>query len=437
MLDINLFWDILIIISSIIELWACKKIFDYTSDKKFSDTRLNTIMILIVLLMLILLKINVNPDVRIAVAMILTSTFYIINYNTNFLVGIMINLLYWMVLLGTDGLSMSIVIWINSIDNMNMLLINNLYRLESILLGKGILLTILGIYKIVKCEIELRKKDILYLGIPILANISSFFLIFKYVFKFSRENLINESQILNTSILLFLSNISIILVIKKIRRDSKLLIEKDIMKNNIDMQYKYYMNINENQLKMRQLYHDMKNHIICMKRLNECGYSNINYVENIENKLISLDNTFDTGNVLLDIILNEKKEVCNNHNIKFSCNINFTKCDFIDSEDVCSIFSNILDNAIEACEKINGNKKHVYLDGKIVNKFFILKAENTKCNEINVKNNKFITNKKDKYLHGLGIKSIKESVKKYKGETVIDYSDDKFTMKILIPVILD
>ncbi|MGX4601780.1 ATP-binding protein [Faecalimicrobium sp. JNUCC 81] len=437
MLENNLFWDVLIIISSTIELWACKKIFDYTSDKKFSNTILNTIMILIVLLMLILLKINLNPDIRIAIAMVLTSTFYILNYKTNFLVGIMTNLLYWMVLLGTDGLSMSIVIWVNSLDNMNMLLINNLYRLESILLGKGILLTILGIYKIVKCEIELRKKDILYLGIPILANISSFFLIFKYVFKFSRENLINESQILNISILLFLSNISIILVIKKIRKDSKLLIEKDIMRNNIDMQYKYYMNINENQLKMRQLYHDMKNHIICMKRLNECGYSNIDYIENIEDKLISLDNTFDTGNVLLDIILNEKKEVCNNHNIKFSCNINFTKCGFIDAEDVCSIFSNILDNAIEACEKINNNKRHIYLDGKIVNRFFILKAENTKCNEVNVKNNNFITNKKDKYLHGLGIKSIKESVKRYKGETVIDYSDDEFTMKILIPVTLD
>lgn len=436
MLESKCFWDVLIVLSSIIELWVCKKIFDYTSEKRLSDFRIHMRMYLIIVFILFLVQINVHPNIRMVVSIILTFIFYYINYNTRICSGVMITLIYWMVLLGVDALSMSTVIWVNSLDSINILLSNNLYRLQSIVLGKSALIAILYLYNIAKVEIELNKKDIIYLGIPIVANISSFFLIFKYVFQFSKYNLINESQILNISILLFLSNISIVLVIRKIRKDSKLLAEKDIMKNNIDKQYKYYMSLKENQTNVRELYHDMKNHIICMKKLYEYKYDNSIYIENIEKKLMSYDNSFDTGNILLDIILHEKKETCCSKNINFSCHINFTKCDFIEVEDVCSIFVNILDNAIEACEKINNDSKYISLEGKIIEKLFVLKVENSKSNKVNVKKNKVITDKENSFLHGLGLKSIENSVVKYKGETVIDYTEDRFIIKILIPVML-
>lgn len=436
MLDRKVFWDVLIVISSIIELWVCKKIFDYTSEKKYTNIRINSIMALIIILMLFLLKANIPPNIRISIAVILTFVFYITNYNTSISIAIMITLIYWMTLLGSDALSMSISIWISSLDSMDMLLVNSSYRLRSIVLGKSILILILGLYRLIKFEIELHKKDILYLGIPIVANIVSFFVIFKYVFQLSELKLINIKEVLYISILLFLSNLSIILVIRKIRKDSKLLAQKDMVQNNLKMQYKYYMNIKKNQDKIRQLHHDMKNHIICMRKLNQNGYDNESYIESIDKNIKSYENTFYTGNVLLDIILGEKKQICDNKNIKFLSSINFTKCDFIDSEDICSIFSNILDNAIEACTKINGNNKFISAEGKIVEKFFILKVENSKVNKINIKNNNFVTDKNNKFSHGLGISNIKNSVEKYNGETVINYTDDKFTIKILIPLML-
>ncbi|MCU9814610.1 GHKL domain-containing protein [Paraclostridium sp. AKS73] len=96
----------------------------------------------------------------------------------------------------------------------------------------------------------------------------------------------------------------------------------------------------------------------------------------------------------------------------------------------------MLDNSIEACEKINDCNKYISLEGKIIENFFVLKAENSKANKINIKDRKVITDKKDKFLHGLGIKSIKQSVKKYNGEVVIDYTEDKFILNILIPIVL-
>lgn len=436
MLDSKLCWNLLIVISYIIELWICKKVFDYTNEKKYSNTRINLIMNLIIIFMLFLLQIDVNPNIRLIVGIILTLIFYIFNYTTSIIIAIITTLIYWLILLEVDELSMSIAIWIHSLDSMDMLLFNDLYRLQSIVFGKSILILILFLYKLIKFETKLHKEDILYLKMPIISNIVLFFVVFKYIFKFSELKLISKNEIIYISILLFLSSLSTILIIRKIRSDSVLLAQKDMVQNNLKMQYKYYMSIKENQDKIKQLHHDMKNHIICMRKLNQNGYSNERYIESLERKIKSYENKFDTGNILLDIILIEKKKICDKKNIKFSSSINFTKCDFIDLEDICSIFSNILDNSIEACSKINENNKFIFLEGKVVEKFFVIKVENSKVNKINIKNNKFTTDKNNKFSHGLGISSIKNSVKKYNGETVIYYTDDRFIIKILIPLTL-
>lgn len=435
MLNSNLFWNIVIIISSIIELWSCKKVFDYISEKKTSNFRINMNMIIILLFMLTLLKLNVSPNIRISISIILTFCLYIFNYDSNFYSAIIITLLYWMVLLGIDALSMSTIIWMNSLKFQSNILLPNIYRLESITLGKGLLIINVYIYKLIKSEVKLNKSDISYFFIPVISNIMLFFIIFKYIFKFSDQDLISGFQIVTISIILILSNLSIILVIRKIIKNSILLAEYEVMKRNVNMQYKYYMNLKENQSKIRQLHHDMKNHIICIKKLNENGYDTKQYIETIESKIINKYNLFETGNVLLDIILNDKKEICEDKNIDFKCSINFSKCNFIEPQDICSIFSNILDNSIEACEKINENKRYISLEGKLIEKFFILKAENNKANKINVKNKKLRTDKDDSFLHGLGIKSIETTVKKYNGDIVIDYTDTEFILKLMIPLI--
>lgn len=436
MLDSKLFLNLLIVISYIIELWSCKKVFDYTNEKKYSNIRINLIMTLIIIFMVFLLQIDINPNIRIIIGIILTFIFYIINYDTSIIIAIITTLIYWLILLMVDELSMIILIWISSLDNMDMLIFNGSYRLQSIVFGKSILILMLFLYKLIKFKIKLHKKDSLYLKMPIIPNIILFFVVFKYIFKFSELKLISTNEILYILILLFLSSLSTILVIRKIRSNSILLSQKDMVQNNLKMQYKYYMSIKENQDKIRQLHHDMKNHIICMRKLNQNGYNNEKYIESLDKKIKSYENKFDTGNILLDIILIEKKQICDNKNIKFSSSINFTMCDFIDLEDICSIFSNILDNSIEACSKINENNKFIFIEGKVVEKFFIIKVENSKVNKINIKNNKFITDKNNKSSHGLGISSIKNSVKKYNGETVIHYTDDRFIIKILIPLII-
>lgn len=432
MLENRLCFNLSTVISYVIDLWICKKIFNYSNKKKYINISLNLIILLTVILILFMPQIYIKHNNLIIMGVISTSIIYI--YSNNITTAILLTLVYWLVLLKVDELSMSIAIKIHSLDSIDMLLFNDSYRLQSIVLGKIILIVLLFIYKLIRFECNLQKNDILYLKIPILSSVLLFFIVFKYIFEFLELNLISRNDIIYILIILFISSLSTVLVIRKIKSDSILLSQKEMVQNNLKMQYNYYMTIKENQDKIRQLHHDMKNHIICMRKLHENGYVDERYTDSLDRKIKSYENKFDTGNILLDIILMEKKQICDEKNIKFLSSINFTKCDFMALEDVCSIFSNILDNSIEACSKINNDDKFIFLEGKVVKKFFVIKVENSKVNKINIKNNKFITDKENKISHGLGISSIKNSVKKYDGETVIYYTDDRFIIKILIPI---
>ena len=65
-----------------------------------------------------------------------------------------------------------------------------------------------------------------------------------------------------------------------------------------------------------------------------------------------------------------------------------------------------------------------------------MKCSNTKTNYIVVDNkNNICTTKKDKNSHGLGIKSMRRAVETYNGEMIIDYSDNEFTVKMLLPLV--
>lgn len=79
--------------------------------------------------------------------------------------------------------------------------------------------------------------------------------------------------------------------------------------------------------------------------------------------------------------------------------MNFSKNNSMDIVNVCTIFSNIIDNAIEACDKIDEHNisKKIILKSKYIDGFYIILIENTKTNEIKQRKNLFLTNKKIEY----------------------------------------
>ncbi|GAA0106223.1 ATP-binding protein [Paraclostridium sordellii] len=247
----------------------------------------------------------------------------------------------------------------------------------------------------------------------------------------------NNLIIFNSNItpkLSFISSILLTMVVFKAIKNIKDKNEENLLKEKIDMQYNYYLNLQESQNKVKRLYHDMSNHIMCIKTMSSEQEDLNNYIDGISKNLNEFKEIYNTGNMILDIILNEKQAKCNENDISLYCDINFSKCNFIEMTDVCSIFSNIIDNAIEACNKINNGEKYIKIRGTVVKSYYVIRCENSKINKIKIKNNKIITSKKDKFIHGIGLKSVKSSLKKYDGELEIEDFESEFLLQIYIPI---
>lgn len=235
--------------------------------------------------------------------------------------------------------------------------------------------------------------------------------------------------------ILGITNIILIFIVANSIKSEKEKVKFELVNEKLDMQYKYYLMVKESQEKMKQVYHDMNNHMENIRSLKNSSEDVNEYINNIEDEVKNNKNIYNTGNALLDIILYEKSKDCIKNNIDFSVGIDFSKCEFIDMIDISSIFSNLIDNAIEACNKIDDNniEKYITIKGIFIKSYYVVRCENSKTNKVIIKNNKILTSKKDKFLHGIGLDSIKSSIKKYNGELKIKNNEFKFITSIHIP----
>lgn len=236
--------------------------------------------------------------------------------------------------------------------------------------------------------------------------------------------------------LVLASTIIIILLFRKTIEENKLKSQNEIIQNKLDMQYAHYLSVQESHMKVKKLYHDINNHITCIDHLKNSKEVN-EYIDNLKYEIKDFKSIYNTGDMILDIIIHEKSELCNKKGIKFICNINFSKMNFIKPIDISSIFANILDNAIEACEKIDNKKSNRYIEikGNIRKGYFVLKCENSRTDMVNRDKNILLTDKKNKFLHGLGIMNIKSSLEKYNGELTFGHEKGKFILNIYIPLV--
>lgn len=176
--------------------------------------------------------------------------------------------------------------------------------------------------------------------------------------------------------------------------------------------------------------HDYKHNIANLMSL-----ANNNDIEGIkqylqsENKLLSKKLFYyKTGNDTVDTILNIKQRTAESKGITFIINAEIPDNCTVKSAHFASILGNLLDNAIEA--SIDEESPFVEVKIKPVKSYLMIVVSN-KCTKSNVE---LKTTKSDKQLHGIGINSVKQTVKSYKGTFVTDHTDGIFNAEIMIPM---
>lgn len=199
-------------------------------------------------------------------------------------------------------------------------------------------------------------------------------------------------------------------------------------------QYQQYQQSQETLDLINYKYHDLKHHIIAL-RAEENKEKRNAYLDKMEDEIRSYEAQNKTGNQVLDTLLTAKSLYCMREKIALTYVVDGARLDFMDVMDICSIFGNALDNAIECEKKIpETEKRMIHVSMFVQQTFLIIRFENYCEGELNFEQNLPVTTKKQAEFHGYGLKSLRHTVHKYGGEVDIDVEDQWFRLKILIPL---
>ena len=180
-------------------------------------------------------------------------------------------------------------------------------------------------------------------------------------------------------------------------------------------------------------YHDLK-HQIAGLRADMSDEQRQKWIDDMEQELESYSPELETGNSVLDTLIAGKMMNCRANNIKVTCVADGNILDFMHVADICTIFGNALDNAIESVSLIDDPEKRlIHLSVSPKKNFVIIQINNYCENKIKIKNGYPVTTKADKTSHGFGLKSIRYTVDKYHGNVTFDVKKNWFELKILIP----
>ena len=186
----------------------------------------------------------------------------------------------------------------------------------------------------------------------------------------------------------------------------------------------------------RMMYHDFKNHMLVVSELiqEEKNREALEYINTYIHWTLSINQRVESGCKIIDIIVNCKIAEALEKLIDFKCEVEYIGEICIEDIDMCALLANLLDNAIEACAKLQQEKRWIYLRIKRKNEMLLIKIENSMKESCVEKNKFFETSKDKKELHGLGMKSINNVIKKYDGHKEYEIQKDKFLIYISIPI---
>lgn len=195
-----------------------------------------------------------------------------------------------------------------------------------------------------------------------------------------------------------------------------------------------YKMLEEQYRQSERLRHDMKNHIIALsglfqsKEWEKLG----DYLKNMEGSSLEAGGDL-TGNKTVDALLYQKRKWAERENIKWECDVQMPKVCCINEFDLCVLFGNILDNALEACERLRCEEcRFINIQAKTVKKCFLLEVKNSM--DVTEKYAGGFTNKKNPQEHGIGLLNVSDVVHRYNGVVNIEAEKGIFVISILMPL---
>lgn len=193
----------------------------------------------------------------------------------------------------------------------------------------------------------------------------------------------------------------------------------------------------KNEVFVQRLQHDLKNHLLAIRTLlqNHQPDKALAYIDNLSGEFFAYAPAIISGNALIDGICAQKIDLAEKKGINVSVSADFSYLDAMEKVDLCILFGNLLDNALEACSAVNdGSARFIHIRGKLVGESIVYSIENSFCGELFFSQGVPLTTKPDQRLHGIGLQSVQLVVEKYAGTIAFSAENHVFRVVCSFPL---
>jgi len=234
---------------------------------------------------------------------------------------------------------------------------------------------------------------------------------------------------------LIVLNLVVFHLISEILENSRNMKEAEALRQQSIGQLELYNSMRENYNIQRQRTHEYKNQIVCMDMLmKKKDYSKLeDYIGNISDGLDAQLDMVDTNNDVVNAIFNAKYYEAIKNDVLVVLKINDLSDIKISDNDIVTILSNLLDNAIEAAKQCDIGKRIVKIKMLYEDAVLSIAVSNSyKAEPVLTEDGYIRTTKKDREEHGWGLRNVVATLEKYNAEYIIDYKNGEFVFSIIM-----
>lgn len=190
----------------------------------------------------------------------------------------------------------------------------------------------------------------------------------------------------------------------------------------------------ENEEALKAIRHNIKNHLSAIRYfINEKGDEQAQaYIDTLIGAKAIASENLQTGNGFLDSLFQEKLDRIDNMRISTDIRANLNALNRVEPIDLCVIFGNVLDNAVEACELVEPEERLIVLRSIISGGYLTITVENSYNGKTEVLDRLPLTTKRDRQFHGIGLRQVRKTLQKYDGVFTINADRNKRRFSVFI-----
>ncbi len=346
--------------------------------------------------------------------------------------GLIFNAIYLSVFAGCEFLSYLILKSVFDLSTIE-ILTNDTGAFYIELLSVFLVLVVIVISSAFMKKSSLSRMDIkgwiIFSLFPVF-SVGVIFLLLIHINDFNMIRMSNALLFIGTGMIII--NVALIFLLNNVINRELTISEKQQQLDSAEHIYRMYEALSNESKIQHSLSHDYRNHISTMKILADKGDYDVlkDYISEQLNDSSKIRDLFNTGNPLVDAILNRKYADASKKDVIFSIIADDLSEVGINGSDLVTILSNIIDNAIEAAQQCSNGK--IILKIKIEDNDLYIDSTNTSPSDLDIE--AIHTTKPDKGDHGYGLKNIRRAVAENNGKCFVECKDRLFRITIMIPL---